>query len=109
MFWLKNDVWKKKSTLFQSGVLENIKIYCGRPLLNRLHGVVILVKVNEMYNILKILLANRYWSKDKGGIGWSKFLLESGLECPHVYYIPALLRSRLPLLVTISYYFFHKI
>ena len=28
-----------------------------------------------MYNIVESLLANRFWSRDKGGIGWSKFLL----------------------------------
>ena len=32
--------------------------------------IVISVKVDEMYSILKILLAIRYWLRDKGGIGW---------------------------------------
>ena len=31
-------------------------------------GIVILVKVDEMYNILKSLLAIGYWSRDEGGI-----------------------------------------
>ena len=56
-----------------------------------------------MYKILKSLLANRFWSRD--GIVWLKFLLESAFQCLHVYYVPALLRGRLHLLVTISYYF----
>ena len=37
-------------------------------------GIVRLVKVNEMYKILKSPLANRFRSRD--GIGWTKFLLE---------------------------------
>ena len=41
------------------------------------------------------LLATVYWSRDDDGIGWSNFLLESALECPHVYYAPPLLRERL--------------
>ena len=32
-------------------------------------GIVILVKADEIYNILKCLLATRYWSRDEGGIG----------------------------------------
>ena len=31
--------------------------------------IVILVKVDEMYNILKSLLATGYWSRHEGGIG----------------------------------------
>ena len=38
-------------------------------------GIVILVNVDEMYKVLESLLANRFWSRDKGAIGWSKFLL----------------------------------
>ena len=64
-------------------------------------GIVILVKADEIYNILKCLLATRYWSRDKGGIGRPKFFLESVLQCPYVYYVPALLRGRLHLLNTI--------
>ena len=55
-------------------------------------GIVILVNVDEMYKILESLLANRFWSRDKGAIGWSKFLL-SLLLCPYVCYIPALLKN----------------
>ena len=36
---------------------------------------VILINIDEMYKILESLLTNRFWSRDKGGIGWSKFLL----------------------------------
>ena len=55
-------------------------------------GIVILVKVDEMCNILKSgshCLQVERWR-------WSKFLLESALECPYVYfYNPSLLRGRL--------------
>ena len=33
-----------------------------------MNGIVILVKVDEMYNILKSLLAISYWQRDEGGI-----------------------------------------
>ena len=59
-------------------------------------GIAILVKVDEMHSILS-LLATVYWSRDEDGIGWSKFLLESALELPYVYYAPPLLRDRLHL------------
>ena len=49
-------------------------------------------KVYDMYHILKsashCLLVER-WNE----IGWSKFLLESALECPYVCYGPPLLRK----------------
>ena len=32
-------------------------------------GIAILLNVDEMYKILENLLANRFWSRDKGGIG----------------------------------------
>ena len=41
------------------------------------------------------LLATVYWSRDEDGIGLSKFLLESALECPYVYNAPPLLKARL--------------
>ena len=50
---------------------------------------VILVKVDEMYNILKSMPATGYWSRHESGYGWSKFLLEHSLQCPYVYYAPA--------------------
>ena len=43
------------------------------------------------------LLATVYWSRDEDGIGWSKLLLESALECPYVYSALPLLRDRLHL------------
>ena len=46
-------------------VSEKSKIYYG----NFMEGIVILVKVDEKYNILKSLLATRYRSRDEGGIG----------------------------------------
>ena len=38
-----------------------------------------------------------YWSRDEDGIGGSKFLLESALDCPYVYYALPLLRDTLHL------------
>ena len=68
-------------------------------------GIVILVKVDEMRKILKSLPANRFWSRDR--IRSLKFLLlESAFQYSYVCHVPALLRARLHLLVTISYYFF---
>ena len=67
-------------------------------------GIDMLVKVDEMYNILKTLLATRYWSRDEGGIGGSEFWLSS-LQCPYVYYVPALLGGKFHLFTMISYYF----
>ena len=49
--------------------------------------IVIFVKVDEMYSILKSLLAIRYWLRDEGGIGWSKLLLEPSLQCLYIFYI----------------------
>ena len=53
-------------------------------------GIVILVKLGEMYNILKsashCLLVERW-----DGNGWSFFL---GI-CSYVYYVPPLIRGRL--------------
>ena len=43
------------------------------------------------------LPATVYWSRDEDGIEWSKFLLESALECQYVYYTPPSLRGRLHL------------
>ena len=40
-------------------------------------GIVILVKVDEMYNIVK------FARQDKDRIGWSTFLLETALERPY--------------------------
>ena len=37
--------------------------------MNFMKGIVILVSVDEMYNVLKSLLASRYWSRDEGEIG----------------------------------------
>ena len=43
------------------------------------------------------LLVTVYWSRDRGGIRLSKFLLESALECPYVYDVPSLIRGTLHL------------
>ena len=61
--------------------------------------IVILVKVDKMYNILRSagMLLVCYWSRDKDEIGWSKFLPESTLECQYIYYAPPFLRGRLHL------------
>ena len=47
------------------------------------------------YTISWSMLSTVYWSRDEGGIGWSKFLLEPALECSFVYYVAPLLRGRL--------------
>ena len=94
-------------------VSENSKVFYRWFLRNERHAIhdahfveiVVLVKTDEMYKTFKSLLANRFWSRDECGIGWSKFLLESVFQCPYVYYILALLSGRLHLHVTISYCF----
>ena len=48
--------------LRKSGVSENSKFI-------ELKGIVILVKLDEMYSILKSLLANGYWSRRESGTG----------------------------------------
>ena len=60
--------------------------------------IVILVKVDKIYNILRSagMLLVCYWSRDEE-IGWSKFLPESTLERPYVYYAAPFLRGRLHL------------
>ena len=76
MFWfLKKGIWKKKRTLLQwilQNILENQKFQSAEKFIE-MKGIVILVKVDEMYNILKSLLATGYWSRDEGGIGWSNY------------------------------------
>ena len=44
-------------------------------------------------SLLPIVYLSRYQDR----IGWSKFLLESALECPCIYYAPPLLRGTLHL------------
>ena len=63
---------------------------------------VILEKKDEMYNILKPLLATGNGSRDEGRIGLSNLL--AGAFTKTLPYS----RNRLHLLVTISYYFFIK-
>ena len=57
-------------------------------------SIVMLVKVDEIYNILKSLVATDYWLRHEGGIGWSKFLLEPDPQCWYVYYTPVLLTEQ---------------
>ena len=54
---------------------------------------VILVKADEMYNMLAIV----YFTRDEDRIGLSKFFVEFAFECPYVYYAPPLLRGSLHL------------
>ena len=56
--------------------------------------ITMLVKVDELCNILKSLLGTAYGSRDDVGIGWSKFMLESALQYSCVYYAHHLLRAR---------------
>ena len=62
-----------------------------------MNGIAILVKVDEMYNILHS--ASHCWSRDEDGIGWSKVIgwSKSALEYPYVYYASPLLRGRVHL------------
>ena len=67
---LENNISKKKRILFQR-ILENILGNQGfkktAKFIER-KVIVILVKVDEMYNILKSLLATGYWSRHEGEI-----------------------------------------
>ena len=51
-------------------------------------GIVRLVNVDDMYNILKSLLAPGYWSRHEGGIEWSKLLLELKSDLLHYGWKP---------------------
>ena len=67
----KKDIRKKKKTLLQwilLNILENLAFNRTEKFIE-IKGVVILVKVDEMYNIVKILLATDYWSRHEDGIG----------------------------------------
>ena len=85
MFWfLKKDISKVKNTLFK-WILQNIsenKRFQRTPKfimsdfyeMDFMKWIVILINIDEMYKILESLLANRFWSRDKGSVGWSKFV-----------------------------------
>ena len=108
MFWLEKDICdifhNVENTLLKL-ILQNISenqlfqriakfILADSYEMCFMKGIFILVKVDEMYNILKsashCLLVERW-----DGHGWSKFCL---LEiCPYVYYVPPLIRGRLRL------------
>ena len=80
--------------LKKSYVSESRKVYYGPFLQNGFHERYFYIsEVDEKLNILKSLLSTHYCSRDEGGIGQLKILLESGLQCPFVYYVSALLRS----------------
>ena len=71
----KKHIRKRKKTLFQ-WILKNIlqnQAFQKTAKFVQVKGTVILVKVDETYNILKRLLATGYWSRHEGGIGWSMF------------------------------------
>ena len=75
----KKDISKVKNTLLK-WILQNISedqtfqgntkkfIMANFYEIDFLKGIVILVNVDEMCKILKSLLANSFWSRDKGGI-----------------------------------------
>ena len=86
--------------LRKSDLLENSKfITIDSYEMDFMKVIVILVKVDKMYNILRSagMLLVCYWSRDEDEIGWSKFLPESTLDRPYVYYAPPFLRGRLHL------------
>ena len=102
MFWLEKDISKVENTLLQwilQNILENQTfqriakfIMADFYEMDFMKGIVILVKVDEMYNILKsashCLLVERW-----GGKEWSKFCK----ICQYLYYVPPLIRGRLHL------------
>ena len=81
--------------LRKSNVSENSKVYYGRLLRYRLYERY--CYINKSRWDVQCLLATVYWSIDEDGTGFSKFLLESALECQYVYYARPLLRGRLHL------------
>ena len=75
----KKDISKVKNTLLK-WILQNISenqtfqrtsmfIMADFYEMDFMKGIVILVNVDEMYKVLESLLANRFWSRDKGAIG----------------------------------------
>ena len=102
IFWFEKKIPKVENTLLQL-ILQNILknqtfqriakfIMVHFYEMDFMKGIVILVKVDEIYNTLKsashCLLVERW-----NGSGWSKFYL---LEIfPYVYYAPPLIRHRL--------------
>lgn len=113
-FWFKyryKDIWKVKNILLQR-ILQNILkshtfqktgkfIMAHFYKMDFMKSIAILVKVDEKLIILKSLLSTHYCSRDEGGIGQSKILLESGRFC--------FIKIKFYFFVTISDYFFHKI
>ena len=71
---------------YQSRETKTKFILADFYLMDFMKSIVILVKVDEVYNILK--WARQYRSLVECGIGWSTFLLESALQCTYVYYVP---------------------
>ena len=75
---LENNISKKKRILLQrilENILENQGFQKTAKFIER-KVIVTLIKVDEMYNILKSLLATGYLSRQEGEIVRSKFLLE---------------------------------
>ena len=79
MLWLdlKKDISTAKNTLFKQ-ILQNISenqtfqrtakfAMADFYEMDFMKGIVILVKVDEMYEILKSLLTNRFWLRDGTG------------------------------------------
>ena len=101
---IKKDTSKVKNTLLWwilQNILENQMfqriskfIMVDSHETDFMKGIVILVKADEM-EISWSLLATVYWLRDEDEIRWSKFIQESALECPYIYYTPPLLRGRL--------------
>ena len=100
MFWLEKDISKVENTLLQwilQNILENQMfqriakfIMADFYEMDFMKGIVILVKVDEMYNILKPathgLLVERW----------------DGNGYPYVYYVPPLKRARFHLVRDIA-------
>ena len=106
MFWSQNDSSKVKNTLLQ-WILQNVLeiqtfqriakfIMVNSYKMDFTKGNVILVKVDEMYNILKSVGHSSFVERWRWN--WMiRFFAEVCLECLYAYYAPPLLRSRLHL------------
>ena len=86
LFWFYQKTYQRwKKTLFK-WILQNISenqrfqrtpkfIMSDFYEMDFMKWIVILINVDEIYKILESLLPNRFWSRDKVGVEWSKFLL----------------------------------
>ena len=73
MFWFKKTYQRSKHIVpmgFAVYPRKSDVIMVDFYDMDCMKGIVILVKVDEMYNIFKSLIATGYWSRYEGWIGW---------------------------------------